>query len=268
MNILYKTFDFVIKETKEIDEDGQKYGIVKGYAATFGNVDRGGDMILPGAFTKTLQDYQARDRQLAMHYQHSGFDIIGGFPIETIKQDATGLYVEGKINLKVQRGVETYALAKQGVISDFSIGYTIDAEENQGDIRILKELTLWETSLVGEPMNTQAVITEVKKIIPAQESVSIDSKDKVIDEAVDESNAVKFEFPQIKTIRDIESVLKEKGFSNNQSKILIAKIKEFSVDGCDDCAEEKTDDRDAHSEGDELEIKTKLDDILKLLTGR
>ena len=154
----FKNFSFEVIDTKQVGD----MGIVKGYASTFGNVDRGGDRILAGAFRKSLDRYRKLGRPIKMFYQHDSNEIIGGFPIESIKETEYGLQVEGQINLNVQRGKEAYALAKQGVLTDFSIGYTVDDYEINGGVRDLKSLELWEISMVGEPMNELARITSIK----------------------------------------------------------------------------------------------------------
>ena len=159
----YKTFPFTVTDTKELHTDKGHFGIIKGYASTYGNLDRGGDIVMAGAFTKSLQRYRDSDRQIKMHFQHSKMDIMGGFPSAKIYEDDKGLFVEGEINLDVQRGREAYALAKQGVLTDMSIGYsTEEYERNNDGNMMLKELELWEISIVGEPMNPEAVITSVK----------------------------------------------------------------------------------------------------------
>lgn len=158
----FKVFSFDVKETKEEERDGKLYGIVKGYASTYGNVDRGGDRVIKGAFSKSLSEYRSRNRPVKMYFQHNSYDIIGGFPIDRIQEDENGLYVEGEINLEVQKGKEAYALAKQGVLSDFSIGYSIKEYDWKDGVRELIELALWEVSMVGEPMNEKANVTSVK----------------------------------------------------------------------------------------------------------
>lgn len=157
-----KVFAFNVEETKEIEIDGEKYGIVRGYASTYGNVDRGNDRVMPGAFAKSLDRYMESKRPIKMYFNHNSNEIIGGFPVEKIRDDANGLYVEGQINLGVQKGREAYALAKQGVMQDFSIGYTVDDYDLKGGVRQLKQLELWEISMVGEPMNPEARILTVK----------------------------------------------------------------------------------------------------------
>ncbi len=179
----YKTFEFNLTETKEIeDENGQKFGIIKGYASTFDNIDRGDDRILRGAFGDSLALYKVKNRLIKMHFQHYRDDVIGGFNPEKMFEDAKGLFVEGAINLEVQRGREVYALAKQGVLTDFSIGFSVDDFSIENGIRELKKLTLWEISVVGEPMNTDAIITEVKTALPFK-NLALADRDKPWDKA-------------------------------------------------------------------------------------
>jgi len=165
--IHHKIFAFEQKEIKEIEREDGHFGIIKGYASTYGNVDRGGDVVLPGAFTQSIKRHKSNNRKIRMYFQHDRMSVIGGWPINLVRDDSKGLYVEGEINLGVQKGMETYLLAKQGVIQDLSIGYSILEEaNNKYGGSDLKELELWEVSPVSEPMNDQANILEVKGATP------------------------------------------------------------------------------------------------------
>lgn len=156
---------------KQIQRDGVQFGIIEGYIATW-DEDRGDwmyrDQFMPGAFAESIADLKRRNRPLRMLKQHR--EVIGGFPAEFLREDDRGLFGIGEINLGVQDGVEVYELAKQGVLSDFSIGfsaqeYTIIADESD-DERELRQITraiAWEGSVVDEPMNPQANITSVKE---------------------------------------------------------------------------------------------------------
>lgn len=44
-------------------------------------------------------------------------------------EDEQGLYIKGKLILEVQQAKEAYALMKEGVIDEFSIGYSVLADE-------------------------------------------------------------------------------------------------------------------------------------------
>ena len=87
------------------------------------------------------------------------------------EEDDKGLFVEGEIDLNVQKGREKYSLAKTalkiGAPMGLSIGYgTIKAEPDREKpiIRRLKELKLYEYSIVTFPMNTEAMITAAKSL--------------------------------------------------------------------------------------------------------
>lgn len=149
--------------TKTIIVNGIELGVFKGFASTYNNIDRGGDVIRPGAFTESLKRHQETDRQIRMFFQHNQMFPIGGFPIAEIEDNEKGLLVTGHINLQVEKGIETFALIKQGVISDLSIGFSIEKSfHDEDDVFNLTQLELWEISPVTEPMNPEANIIEVK----------------------------------------------------------------------------------------------------------
>lgn len=160
--IEFKTFEM---EFKGADEAGGE-GRFEGYASTFGNVDLGFDVVDQGAFKVTLKQNKGRFPILADHdwTAHIGFN-------ESAKEDKTGLYVSGAINLKVQKGVEKFALAKQALKLEtrmgLSIGYsTIQAKNDDQNPRVrhLTELKLWEYSFVTFPMNVDAMVTTAKSL--------------------------------------------------------------------------------------------------------
>jgi len=222
----YLRIPFQVKETKEVtDDDGQRFGIIKGYGSTFGNIDRGGDRVLKGAFKKTLADHRRRDRQIRMLSQHGS--LIGGW--QKFKEDDNGLLLEGRVNLQVQKGQEAYSLAKQGVLEDLSIGYwaseTEWVKEDGKDVRNLKEINLFEVSIVDEPMNVMAQITDVKKIT------------------------------------DVSDILKGAGFSNTEATKLIHDIKKLSRN--DDNDQDIDDTRnDVLGKADEIIINQRISQII------
>jgi len=162
--IEYKTFSYEIKTIHE-DEDN-KEGKIEGYASTFGNIDLGLDIVVKGAFSKTIKESKGKFPILA---DHNPSKQIGWN--EKASEDDTGLLVKGAIDLNVQAGVERFSLAKKalkiGAPMGLSIGYfTIKAEPDSDNprIRLLRELKLFEYSLVTFPMNTEALITAAKNI--------------------------------------------------------------------------------------------------------
>ncbi len=131
----------------------------------FGNVDSYGDMVMPGAFTKTLNDLMQAGKKLPMLWQHDTTCPIGVF--SSLEQDNHGLKVEGEINLEVEKGQECYSLMKQGAIDSMSIGYSTIQEQSMevGEemVNCLKEIKLWEGSMVTFPANAAALVESVKQ---------------------------------------------------------------------------------------------------------
>ena len=146
-------------EVKQLDEAG----VFEGYAAVFGNEDLGGDVIEPGAFKKTLKE----NPTLPILWQHDVREPIG-VTLEAY-EDGKGLRVRGQLNLETSRGREAYALLKQGALRGLSIGYDTIKEVWHGSVRRLKEVRLWEWSLVTFPMNPKAQVTAVKAVVPFQD---------------------------------------------------------------------------------------------------
>ncbi len=154
----------------ELESADETTGEFSGYAAVFGNVDAGGDIIERGAFAKTIVDDFDRIKILALH---DNYDLPIGKPIE-LREDGKGLYIRGKIS-DTQKGRDIQTLLKDGVLTELSIGYdsvVFDYDSEQG-IRHLREVKLWEISIVTWAMNDQAKIDEVKSLA---ESLKIEAK--------------------------------------------------------------------------------------------
>lgn len=142
-------------------------GVIEGYASTFGNIDRGGDIVEKGAF----QGSRSKIPIFGMH------DPRQGIGTGRVSEDEKGLFI--KIKLEVdnedsdvlrERAKEYYAMAKAGIIERMSIGYlpldyewlTKKVSGKEIYVRSLKKIDLLETSLVPIPMNDKARITTVK----------------------------------------------------------------------------------------------------------
>ncbi len=154
----YKSFDF---DLSNVEEDGRFHG----YAATFGNVDLGGDVIAPGAFKETLLDTHGGRVPILDH--HNPEQQIG-WNLEAF-EDSRGLFVLGQLDLNIQAARERHSLMrlaqKIGGRTGLSIGFQTILWENDFEdptVRHLIEIQLMEYSMVTFPMNPQAGVTAVK----------------------------------------------------------------------------------------------------------
>ena len=139
-------------EVKSITDAGNFQGL----ASVYGNVDLGGDVVMPGAFTKTIQ---SRGGEVPLLFAHDMKQPIG---LGKLTDTAAGLQIDGQLVLSVGKAKEAYDLLKARVLKGLSIGYDTIKSDVVNGIRRLQELKLFEVSLVTVPMNELATVSSVK----------------------------------------------------------------------------------------------------------
>lgn len=167
----------------------------KGYASVFNGLDAYGDMIAPGAYTKTLEN---RSRPIRMRWNHFG-PVIGKWTV--LEQDEKGLYVEGELTPQHSVAEDVAASLKHGAVSGLSIGFRIVEEEMRGDARLLKEIDLIEISVVEEPADEMALVSGFKS-----------------------------EINEMTTFKEVEKLLRDVGgFSKADAIALVGRVKSMSL---------------------------------------
>ena len=122
-----------------------------GYAAIFDRPDRGGDVIRKGAFLGSLK----RDEAVPLLWQHKAGAVIGR--IEHLSEDKRGLRVIARVD-----DARASALLRNGKVRGLSFGYRVREAGRSGGMRELRELELFEVSLVAEPMQPKARVHAVE----------------------------------------------------------------------------------------------------------
>lgn len=163
-----------------------------GYASTFGNKDRHGDVIQAGAFTETLERHKSEKTMPALLLHHDMHRPIGVW--EQMREDDNGLLATGRLTSGVRDADEAHALMKDGALNSLSIGFIPVAEEYDSSSRVnlIKQVELIETSIVTIPANPEATILDVK------------AADGTLN------------------IRELEMALRDAGLSRRDAKALIA----------------------------------------------
>lgn len=167
----------------------------EGYGSIFGNKDLGDDIVVDGAFTKTLSEHKSNGSLPMMFWMHDPAKVPGKW-VE-MSEDSNGLYVKGVL-ADTPLGNEIHTLLGMKAVSGLSIGYiTKDSDFTNDGVRLLKEVELAETSIVSIPMNPKANIVHAKSRLSERgEYVP----------TTDELAALK---------RDTEAFFRSKGFSKN-----------------------------------------------------
>jgi uncharacterized protein len=169
------TRDFNL-ELKMVGEEGT----IEGYASVFDVVDSYKDVIAPGAFKRTLAAWQSSGRMLPVLWQHDAYNPIG--VTLAASEDEHGLAVKAQLITEVAQARDAYALAKAGALGGMSIGFSIPNKAADGNpavvydderqVQIIREVRLWEYSLVTFPANEAATINQVKAAANALENAS------------------------------------------------------------------------------------------------
>jgi len=155
----------VHRETKFAEaalSDVEADGSFSGYASLFGETDLNRDLVMPGAFQKSIGKRGVGG--IRMLFQHDPAAPIGVW-LE-VREDRRGLFVRGKLMTEVAKGREVLALMRAGAIDGLSIGFrTVRGRTDaKSGVRHLMEVDLWEVSVVTCPMLPAARVSAVKSV--------------------------------------------------------------------------------------------------------
>jgi len=185
MNVEYIT---VPLEVKALDS-----GQFEGYGSTFGNVDLGGDVVMKGAFSESLDEWRKQGEWPQMFWMHRPDQVPGKWL--DMHEDDKGLKMKGEL-LPTTIGNDVKILMKARAVRALSIGFSLDDPKDfsfKDGVRLLHRINLWETSPVSMPMNPKARISAVKARLHEQGVSITDFK------------------------RELEQWLRTKGLSKSQS---------------------------------------------------
>lgn len=161
MEHLFKSFEMKANEA----------GKVAGFFSTYDKTpDSYGDIIEPGAFTKTLEKRKATGHPFPLCLNHDFSAVIGA--CDSITEKDIGPYVEASL-FETDLAQDVRIWLKSGAIYQFSFAYDVlrrrdptDEEKAAGVLNVLQEIELFEVSIVTVPANSHAVVTEVKSVEP------------------------------------------------------------------------------------------------------
>ena len=140
--------------TKELNEGFKDLdttqGIVTGYFAMFGNKDLDGDIIEPGAFSKTIQERGPKGKGLIKYLlDHDKNKAVA--VINELYEDGKGLYYEAKVGSHMV-GKDFLEMVKSGIINQHSFGFSVPKDKSYFDqsrkANIIKEVMMYEGSAI------------------------------------------------------------------------------------------------------------------------
>jgi HK97 family phage prohead protease len=229
----YKSFDL---QVKDVDS---KSGIVTGYFSAFGMVDSDGDIIMPGAFKRSIQDWGPEGKGRIKHLLNHNPSQPLGKPL-VVKEDAYGLYYESKIGSH-QLGKDFIKMVESGLISEHSIGFKTLREQKGSEANEIYDVMLFEGSSLtawGANENTPLIgMKGMKNIEKIQDQIKSFEKfirdSDVTDETIDlclikvKQLAQTIEQMQTSSTLAAEAPLQQKDDSKELEQSLISIINKF-----------------------------------------
>jgi len=129
-------------------DSDMKQGIVSGYFAVFGNKDLDGDVIEPGAFTKTVMERGPQGKQLIKYLlDHDKNKVVA--KIMNLYEDEKGLRYEAKIGSHAA-GQDFQKMIESELINQHSFGFRTIKEQfdQEAKANLIKEVMMYEGSAV------------------------------------------------------------------------------------------------------------------------
>lgn len=150
------------KLTDVTTKDADGVGTFEAYASTY-DVDSVGDKVRPGAFAKTLADWEAKGAPIPLLWSHRMDDPEYNLGTVKAEERTRGLWVAGEFDLENRKAAATYRLMKGRRVGQLSFAYdTLDQAplSYQGKtVNELIALKLHEVSItpIGANQNTQVL---------------------------------------------------------------------------------------------------------------
>lgn len=151
------------------DETGKIAGFFSTYEKT---PDSYGDIIVPGAFTKTIEKRKESGHPFPLCFNHDFSSVIGA--VDSVEEKEAGPYIEAHF-LDTTLAQDVRKMVQSGAIYQFSFAYDVlksrepnTEEKANGVLNVLEELEIFEVSVVTVPANQNAVVTDIKSAIEAE----------------------------------------------------------------------------------------------------
>lgn len=141
---------------KDVDT---KSRVITGYLSNFDNIDSDNDVMVKGAFKKSINE---RRNQIYFLNQHNFAQPHGRFSVLT--EDAKGLYFESEPLINTTYSEDALKLYQAGIMKEHSIGFVTMQKEQKSGVRYLQEVKLYEGSNVTLGSNADTPFTGFKSL--------------------------------------------------------------------------------------------------------
>jgi len=148
-------------------------GTFEALVSVFNNKDSYGEVVMPGAFTRTLGEWEARGDPIPVYWSHrlDDPDFNIGHVLEA-KETDEGLYVKAQLDLDNPKAVTTHNLLRSRRVTEFSFSFAVPpggAKQGQ-DALELHDIDLYEVgpTPIGANPDTQLIGVKAGRVLSAK----------------------------------------------------------------------------------------------------
>lgn len=149
-----------------------KKGEFEALVSVFGNVDRGGDRVVKGAFAKSLGQWREKGDPIPIIWNHMWDNPdahIGEADPEDVVETDEGLHVKrGRLDIERPFAEQVFHLLERRRVKEFSFGYNLrDADKGDDGALDLLDIDLFELGPTLKGMNPETELLAVKALAEA-----------------------------------------------------------------------------------------------------
>lgn len=186
---------------------------ITGYFSRFGNVDSDGDMLMPGAFVKSIKERGNEGAGLIVHLADHKMDTANLLGKPKLWEATDGGMFETTIS-DTTKGNDILRLYRDGVINNHSFGFNTTKNAQKGSYNEITEVKLYEVSTVVLGANSQTPFTGFKGLQPDELKERYDLLQKCWNDG-DYSDEV---FPLLKAqMKEIEQLIIKEFFEQKET---------------------------------------------------
>ena len=201
-------------EVKNIEAKGEvkmNSRTITGYFSRFGNIDSDGDMLMPGAFSKSIKERGAEG--LILHLADHRLDTTNILGKPKLWEVSDGGMFETTIT-ETTKGNDVLRLYRDGLINQHSFGFKTTKDTPKTGYKEINEVLLYEISTVPLGANSQTPFTGFKGLTPDELKERYDLLQKCFNDG-DYSDDV---FPLLKAqMKEIEQLIIKEFFEQKET---------------------------------------------------
>lgn len=170
-----KTCPVRVKLLDDSSNSGDAAGTFEALVSVFGVKDSYGEVVMPGAFARTLSNWEESGNPIPVYWSHrlDDPDFNIGHVLEA-KETDEGLYVKAQLDLDNAKAQATHNLLRSRRVTQFSFSFSVPPgganESEDGSVLELSDIELYELgpTPIGANPETELISAKSGRVLSAK----------------------------------------------------------------------------------------------------